>query len=134
MGYIESNLIADEKIMYEGKLHWAIFLPGIILLPVIIGAFLLIGAAIQQATTEMAITNKRVLIKTGLISRRTLELNLAKIETIGIDQGIFGRMLNFGTVTVVGTGGTREPFKFVAAPLEFRRAVHTQSDLGRVAV
>ena len=61
---------------------------------------------------------------TGLISRRTLEMNLEKVETIKVDQGIFGRILGFGTVTVVGTGGTKEAFKWMAEPLAFRRAVN----------
>lgn len=63
----------------------------------------------------MAVTNKRVIIKTGLISRRTVELNLAKIENIAVDQGMWGRMMGFGKETVVGTGGTREAFTFLSA-------------------
>ena len=127
MGYVESSLGQGEQIVHEGKLHWAILLPGIVLLPVLIGALFLISAIITMMTTEMAVTNKRVIIKTGLISRRTVEMNLSKVENVGVDQGILGRMLNYGTITVVGTGGTKEPFKFVAAPLDYRRAVQEQS-------
>ena len=71
----------------------------------------------------MAVTNKRVIIKVGLISRRTAELNLNKVENIGVNQSILGRILNYGTITVVGTGGTHEQFRWVASPIEFRRAV-----------
>jgi uncharacterized membrane protein YdbT with pleckstrin-like domain len=126
MGYIDSNLGPGEEVVHRGKIHWAIFLPGILLLPVLIGAVLLVSELITMVTTEMAVTNKRVIIKAGLISRRTIEMNLSKVENVGVDQGILGRMLNYGTITVVGTGGTKEPFKWVAAPLDYRRAVQEQ--------
>lgn len=129
MGYVDSNLITGERVTHRGELHWAIFLPGIILLPVVlIGIIPIISAAIRRATTEMAVTNKRVVIKTGLISRRTVELNLAKVENIGVDQSMWGRLLGYGKITVVGTGGTREAFSGVAAPLDFRRAVQAAAD------
>ncbi len=127
MGYVDSNLSSGEQIVHRGQLHWAIYVPGIVLLPVFIGVLFLISAVIARMSTEMAVTNKRVIIKAGLISRRTVEMNLSKVENIGVDQGIVGRILNYGTITVVGTGGTREPFKWVAAPLDFRRAVQTHS-------
>ena len=127
MGYVESNLGPGEQVVHRGQLHWAIFLPGIVLLPILIGVFPLIAAFIARMSTEMAVTNKRVIIKAGLFSRRTIEMNLNKVENISVDQGILGRILNYGTITVVGTGGTREPFKWVAAPLDFRRAVQAQT-------
>jgi uncharacterized membrane protein YdbT with pleckstrin-like domain len=127
MGYVESNLISGEEIVYRARYNWTIYLPGIILSIAIIGIFMLIAAWIKQKTDEFAVTNKRVVIKTGLISRKTLEMNLAKIETIGVDQGIFGRMLGYGTITVVGTGGTREMFRGIDEPLDFRKAVQAQS-------
>jgi len=127
MGYVEGNLGAGEQVVHRGELHWAIFLPGIVLIPVLVGIPLLISAIVAKISTEMAVTNKRVIIKTGLISRRTVELNHAKVETIGVDQGILGRMLNFGAIIVVGTGGTKEKFPWVAAPLDFRRAVQAQA-------
>jgi uncharacterized membrane protein YdbT with pleckstrin-like domain len=128
MSYVQTNLGSDEKVIHMGELHWAIFLPGIILLPFYgIGVIFLFAAYIRKISTEMAVTNKRIIIKDGLISRRTIEMNLTKIENIGVDQGIIGRMLDFGTVTVVGTGGTREPFKCVVTPLAFRRAVQSQT-------
>lgn len=128
MSYIDSNLIPGEEVVHRANLHGIIFLPGILLSIVVIGLFLLIGALVRKKTTEMAVTNKRVIIKTGWISRNTLEMNLVKVENIGVDQGIFGRMFNFGKLTVVGTGGTRETFSMVADPLSFRRAVQAQTD------
>jgi len=81
-----------------------------------------LGYLVRKAT-EMAVTNKRIIIKTGLLSRRTFELLLTKVESIGVEEGILGRMLGYGSVIVRGTGGTPEPFKNVAHPLEFRRQV-----------
>lgn len=128
MGYVESNLISGEQVVHRGKLHWSIYLPGILLLPLYgLGLLFLLVSLLEQATTEMAVTNRRVIMKRGIISRRTLEMNLSKIENIAVDQGLFGRLFNFGTVTVVGTGGTREPFKTVAVPLAFRKAVQAQT-------
>jgi uncharacterized membrane protein YdbT with pleckstrin-like domain len=131
MGYVESNLIPGEQVVYQARIHGIILVPGIALFIVIVGIPLLIAAFIARATTEMAVTNRRVIIKTGWISRKTLEMNLAKIENIGVDQSLFGRIWNYGTVTVVGTGGTREPFRYVAAPLEFRRAVQGQAEASK---
>jgi uncharacterized membrane protein YdbT with pleckstrin-like domain len=67
-----------------------------------------------------------VIFKVGLINRRTLELVLAKLETIGVEQGIPGRIFNYGTIIVTGTGGTKEPFRDIADPLEFRKHVQSQ--------
>ena len=99
----------------------------------IVGA-VLVGAAIilwsygvaKRNATEMAVTNRRVLIKTGIGSRRTLDLMLSRVESIGVDESAMGRMLGYGSVVVRGTGGTPEPFVMIAHPQEFRRAVQEQ--------
>lgn len=94
--------------------------------------FLLAGAAIVgigiliRNATEMAVTSKRVIVKTGLVRRRTTELLLGKVESIQVEEGLLGRILGYGTITVRGTGGTPEPFSKVAHPLEFRRQVQQQ--------
>ncbi|HYJ32975.1 MAG TPA: PH domain-containing protein, partial [Candidatus Binatia bacterium] len=88
-------------------------------------AILLIGI-LKRAATEIAVTNKRVLIKTGFFSRKTIEIFLSKIESVVVDESFLGKTLGFGTVTVRGTGGTPEAFERVADPLEFRRQVQTQ--------
>jgi len=83
------------------------------------------GVAKRNAT-EMAVTNRRVLIKTGMTSRRTLDLMLSRVESIGVEETAVGRMLGYGSVIVRGTGGTPEPFLMIAHPQEFRRAVQEQ--------
>ena len=81
---------------------------------------------INRISSEFAVTNKRVVVKLGWIQRRSIETLLNKIEAIEVMQGITGRMLNYGTIIVIGTGGTKEPFERIAAPLEFRRKVQEQ--------
>jgi uncharacterized membrane protein YdbT with pleckstrin-like domain len=83
------------------------------------------GVAKRNAT-EMAVTNRRVLIKTGLTSRRTLDLMLSRVESIGVEESTAGRVLGYGSVIVRGTGGTPEAFLLIAHPQEFRRAVQEQ--------
>jgi uncharacterized membrane protein YdbT with pleckstrin-like domain len=99
----------------------------------IAGAILLAAAVItfsygvaKRNATEMAVTNRRVLIKTGMTSRRTLDLMLSRVESIGVEESTAGRLLGYGSVIVRGTGGTPEAFLIIAHPQEFRRAVQEQ--------
>lgn len=85
-------------------------------------------ASWKRSATEMAVTNKRVLVKVGLLSRRSTEIMLSKIESVIVEQGLWARMLGFGTILVRGVGGTPEPFPRIAHPLEFRRQVQEQID------
>ena len=97
---------------------------GLILLVVAAGC---IGAGIMKRNaTEMAVTNKRLVVKVGIASRRTLELLLQKVESIGVEESLIGRILGYGTVVVRGTGGTPEPFHRMAHPIEFRKQVQEQ--------
>jgi uncharacterized membrane protein YdbT with pleckstrin-like domain len=159
MGYVEQNLMPGEEVIYKAKLHWAMFLSPIwpLILAVlalwygfyinsdqdmkivfvgVAGLFFLsaimngLRALISFLTTEFALTNKRVIAKTGLVRRRSVELLLSKIESIGVNESILGRMLDFGTITVTGTGGTKEPFGNIAAPMELRKRVNTQIGVG----
>ncbi len=113
--YVESNLIKDEHVVYEAKLHWIVFISFRAIFT------LFIAPLIDYLTSEFAITNRRIIIKVGFISRRTLELNLSKVESVTVDQSIMGRILGYGNIIVIGTGGTKEPFGNICAPLEFRK-------------
>lgn len=123
--YVDSNLIKDEEVLHRGQLSlWSLsgyLFFGVILLPIVIGLFFLLAALIRYKTTELAVTNKRVIVKTGLISRRTLELNLAKAESIQVDQSLLGRLFDYGSLQVNGTGTSHAPIQGIRAPLEFRR-------------
>ena len=89
-----------------------------------------VTGAIRRSSIEMAVTNRRVLMKVGILGRKTVELMLTKIESIGVEQGIAGRMAGYGKVVVRGTGGTYEVFDRIARPLEFRRQVQEQIGQG----
>ena len=100
---------------------------------VIVGAILLVVAVVlvgigrvRQNSTEVALTSKRVLIKTGFVSRKSIEVLLSKVESIGVDESGMGRMLGYGGVIVRGTGGTFETFSRIAHPNEFRKQVQQQ--------
>jgi uncharacterized membrane protein YdbT with pleckstrin-like domain len=141
MGYVSSNLMSNENVIYEAKIHWFIFVPSFVFF--VLGIFLtikeaelggsfgwfvilfaiitLIRAIIMKVTTELAVTSKRVIVKIGLISRSTVELNHSKVESFNIEQSIFGRIFGFGTLVLNGTGGVRTPIPNIDAPLEFRK-------------
>lgn len=138
MGYIESNLVANERVVRIGKVHWGIYISGAIWAGIgllfltvdavtfgaiflIIGTLLLLRAFLYAYSTELAITDKRVIAKFGLIRRQTLEILHTKVEGLAVDQDILGRVLNFGTIVVNGTGSGRTPIRGISAPLEFRK-------------
>jgi uncharacterized membrane protein YdbT with pleckstrin-like domain len=149
MSYLDDHLLGDEHIVYRARLHWIIF-GGAILMAVLglvlaivlqtiqpgywylglalvgIGLLLAIGPAIRYLSSEFAVTDKRVLAKHGFIERESIETLLSKIEAIGVDQGILGRILGYGSITITGTGGTEESFPRISQPLEFRRQIQSQ--------
>ena len=92
----------------------------------VFGLIAILMGMVRRSATEMAVTNRRVVVKTGLASRRTIEMLLNKVETIEVQETAFGRLLGYGTVVLVGTGGSTEPFHKVSHPLEFRGAVQQQ--------
>ncbi|MGA2396865.1 MAG: PH domain-containing protein [Steroidobacteraceae bacterium] len=138
---MDSSLLPNEHVTYRARLHRIIYLLPVCVLIValvvalvsgswiaggvlgLIGIVLLVPPWIRSISSEFAVTNKRVLVKVGLVRRHSLELLLQKVEGIGVDQGILARILGYGTITVSGTGGTREAFRMIADPLEFRRQV-----------
>ena len=151
MGYAERVLQAGESIVYRARLHWIIYVPGVLFvllaaaiavaaavltndtiriglaiaaaIALLIGLYHLIGAWIGQVNTEIIVTTRRVIYKTGFISRNTVEMNLDKVESVLVQQGILGRMLDFGTVIIRGVGAGLEPVDNIGAPLELHRHV-----------
>jgi|SRR5271156_3061119 uncharacterized membrane protein YdbT with pleckstrin-like domain len=150
MSYVQRVLQPDETLVYSTTKHWSVYLPAvlcaIIALALLIGSqfvpqeqstvatALLVAAGvvglitlwywlrgfIDRATTEFAVTNRRVIYKDGLLRRRTVEMNLAAVESVDVDQSILGRILGFGEVRVHGTGGSWEPYPLISDPLTFR--------------
>ena len=148
MGFVDDNLMSGERIIYRTRIHWSVFIMPSILTAAVLLAFLgktvltilavlsaisgiswLSMAFITYKTSEFAVTNKRVLIKIGLIRRESLETLLQKVEGIHVEQGIVGRMFDYGTIIVKGTGGTSNPFKTIQAPFEFRKKVQEQVEI-----
>ena len=149
MRYVRRVLQPGETIVYSTKLHWIIYWRAILLLIVCImlaGAawymadnknlslalaiaaviFALLGLSsalcifIRRWTTELAVTDRRVIYKEGLIARRTLEMNRSRVESVDVYQTILGRILGYGTITLRGTGGSLEPMHTIDDPLAFR--------------
>ena len=106
--YIESSLGRGERIVYKAQVSW--FSPfwgvffGILLLMWVIGIVFIVFAVLNVMTTELALTNKRVIAKFGFIRRQTIEININRIESISVNQGFWGRIFNYGSVVVRGTG------------------------------
>ena len=134
--YVDSVLIKDEVVMYRGHLtvwafFWWIFLGLLLLVAFGLGLRLWLWAWLIYRSTELAVTNKRIIVKSGLIQRNTTEMFLEKVESIQVDQGVLGRIFDFGSITISGTGGDKSPIKDVAQPLEFRKAFMTAVDVNR---
>jgi hypothetical protein len=79
---------------------------------------------LRYSTTEFALTDKRVIGKHGILRRNSLELVLGKIESIRVNQGITGRMLDYGTIVITGSGGTHQYIPYIASPMELKRKIN----------
>ena len=148
MGYIESQLLPNERIVARTARNKIVLVFPMLLVALFAAAglvalishqavglvfvLLLIAAAIGgiawmvYRSADFAVTTSRLILKQGLISRRTLELQLNKVEAVNVDQSLFGRILGYGTLQVGGTGGTKEVFSIVNHPDAFRTAVQAQ--------
>ena len=145
MSYIDETLLADEHVVYRTALHWIIFARGLFVLVAgvavliafpavplagvavgLLGVALLIPPLVAYHTTELGVTNKRMIVKVGFIRRRTLELLLRQVEALSVDQSLTGRLFGYGAITLTGTGGVREIFHRVRDPLELRRRIQGQ--------
>jgi membrane protein YdbS with pleckstrin-like domain len=149
MSYLDDHLLDGERIVYRAHLHWTIFATAILVvllgaaLGVVlyiyepaywylgavlagVGLLLAIGPLINYTSSDFAVTNKRVLSKTGFIERESDETLLSKVEGVSVDQGVLGRVLGYGTVTITGSGGTEDFFPRIAQPLELRRQIQNQ--------
>jgi uncharacterized membrane protein YdbT with pleckstrin-like domain len=152
VGYVERHLLPGEQILYKTRLHWILLLKPclLVVLSLVVGAvawrmdappavWYLDGAAamagllwalvhyVEMMTSEFAVTTVRLILKVGLVARYTTELLISKVESIGVTQSLTGRLLDFGDLTVTGTGGAREVFSRVRDPIAFRNHVQWAS-------
>ena len=147
--YVRRVLQPGETIVYATKLHWITYLRAILLLIICIGlaaaawytadnqnlslalwiaaiifALLALSSAfpafVRRITTELAVTDRRIIYKTGLIARHTIEMNRRQVESVDVNQRIPGRIIGYGTILVRGTGSSLEPIPNVEDPLTFR--------------
>ena len=141
MSYIKHVLQPGEIIRYQGSVHWILCLLPLFLAVVAVAAAFgpqgFIVAAICFAvaivlalrawfirwTTEIAVTDRRVIYAQGFIQRRSVEVHMDKIESVDVDQSVLGRLFNYGNVTIHGTGTTLEPLRDIDRPIEFRNQV-----------
>jgi len=98
------------------------------LIPIAVGIVVILVGTIRRNAVEMAVTNKRVIIKTGLWKVKTIEMFLHKVESVNVEQNFFARIFGWGDIVVRGTGGTAEPFRHISRPMEFRRQVEFQAE------
>jgi uncharacterized membrane protein YdbT with pleckstrin-like domain len=150
LSYIDSNLLPDERIVFRTRLHWLLFLWPVVFVVFVMfpAAWLLVSSSwssyawmplaasllvplpafIKRMSSDFAVTNKRIMMKEGVFHTRSTEVLLSKVESIAVDQSLAGRILDYGNIVVSGTGGTKETFLQIQAPLEFRRAVQSVAD------
>jgi uncharacterized membrane protein YdbT with pleckstrin-like domain len=147
MSYVHKVLLPGERVIYETGLHWLIYGRAILVFAIalllvigsayapsdsanmvlivagaaaLLGLFFYLGAAIRRISTELAVTDQRVIFKHGIIARHTIEMNRSKVESVDVDQSLLGRIFGYGTVMLRGTGGSLEPMVAIADPLTFR--------------
>jgi uncharacterized membrane protein YdbT with pleckstrin-like domain len=148
MSYVQRVLQPGEQVRYVSSIHWIVYWPGVAvallavvaywlsdtrLLPgfwrytayalAVVAAVLLIQQWFQWWVTEIAVTNRRVIYKKGFIQRETNEMNMDKVESVKINQSVLGRMLDFGDVTIFGTGEGFETLRNIAGPIELRNSI-----------
>lgn len=145
MSYVESVLAPGERVVHRAAVsHWmfavsyfvgvlciigagaAVYFdrsrgPLIAAVATIVGLAFIVVALVRRGTTELVLTDRRIIAKRGFIARATVEMNLSKVESLHVNQGLFGRLLDYGDVTVVGTGSSLEPLRCICGPLELRR-------------
>ena len=149
MSYVQSILGQDEQVLLLAKMHWVNYIRAIVLavlallvagfgmvaitvIAFVVAGLLLVLALIafvriylNVSSTELAVTNQRVIYKTGMLKRHTMEQQLNRIDSVSVDQTYLGRVLGFGEVDIRGSGNSFTPTHKIAHPLEFRKAVQT---------
>jgi uncharacterized membrane protein YdbT with pleckstrin-like domain len=142
MSYIQAILRPDEKLLATGYIHWIVYWPAIAVMVLAVISLIVLGfgsiagriiflAAIffaikewfQQWITEIAVTDRRVIVKTGLIRRHTAEMNMDKVESVTVYQPVLGRLLDFGSVQVRGTGEGLGHLDYIKSPILLRNTI-----------
>jgi uncharacterized membrane protein YdbT with pleckstrin-like domain len=141
LSYVDRHLQPGETVIYRTTVHWIVYAPAaaalvaagataVLRVTPIATAILLalalvlwLNGWIRRLSTELAVTDRRIITKIGLIRRTTMEMNRSKVESVVVEQGILGRILDYGTIVVKGTGGGMEPLSGIDRPLDFRSRI-----------
>ena len=130
--YVDEVLIPGERVLHRARISlWPFTLyiaAGVLLAAVVVGLFILGWVYVRVKATEVAITTKRIIFKEGFISRSTVEINLGKVESVRVDQTLMGRMLDYGTLVISGTGMAAAPIQGITNPLAFRKQFMAATD------
>jgi uncharacterized membrane protein YdbT with pleckstrin-like domain len=133
--YVEKTLAPGEEILYRAHFHWLYKLWAVVALVLfgvfLVGIYIFFRIMIRIWVTEIAVTNDRLVMKTGFIARRTQEVSLDKIEEINVVQSVWGRIFGFGSVDVRGTGEGNIQIPVIANPLGMRRGIQNARALYR---
>lgn len=152
MKYIKEVITPNENLIVYAKTHGFIYAQPVLwalcsmivfavlyyfgwtdfwylsLIPLVPALYYFLQAWIYTYSTELAVTDKRVIAKFGFIRRQTIELKHSKVESLQVNQGILGRIFNFGSINIIGSGGTTAPIPYIKDPLTFRSAALTQEE------
>jgi uncharacterized membrane protein YdbT with pleckstrin-like domain len=152
VSYAESVLLPNERVVCSAKVHWIVFMPAAIFFFLLLlglaamagekdqevlalfawpGILCLVWALSVRASTEFVVTSKRVIARFGFVRRDTFELNLGRVESFKVQQGVLGRLLGYGTIRISGTGGAQAPIPRIADPQEFRRQAAIAIDIAQ---
>jgi uncharacterized membrane protein YdbT with pleckstrin-like domain len=149
MSYLQKVLEPNETVLYRTTVSWTLYIPGLLVLAIAVAVaiasavdasfqpwgyilaaivalaalWLLVRVWFRRWTTEIAVTNRRIILKRGFIRRHTIEMNMDKVESVDVDQSLLGRLLNYGDVIIRGTGEGFEPLHMIDSPLRFRSEV-----------
>lgn len=148
MSYVQHVLQPEETVRFQTTIHWIVYLPaiffavigcaGVVLFmhdrqdPIALGLLgvgfvlailMFIPAWFRRWTTEIAVTSRRIIFKVGFIRRRTIEMNMEKVESVDVNQSVLGRVFDYGDILVRGTGSSLEPFHNIETPIQFRNSI-----------
>jgi uncharacterized membrane protein YdbT with pleckstrin-like domain len=149
MNYVDSILEPNERVVFRTTLSWTLYAPALLLAlgalallilgvgfphfgvaGLLLAALLAVAAFVsflrawfRRWTTEIAVTDRRIILKRGFVRRHTVEMNMQKVESVDVDQTQLGRIFNYGSVTIRGTGSSFENLRMVDSPLKLRTTI-----------
>jgi uncharacterized membrane protein YdbT with pleckstrin-like domain len=126
MATLDSHLADGETVIHRAHLGKGYFVAdiviGALLLPFLVGILVWLFAYLRYSRTEMLVTNRRLIGKTGFAARYTVDLPLAQVDSLQVGQSRMGMLFQYGTVTVYSAGKARAPMEGLAHPEQLQHA------------